>query len=235
MAESLVVAAVLGVVLAFLVQTFGIEYIGPVRASETPITPTPPQTREAPAPELVPLLRHARGQVMETMHYRVAPAERSAFLATMREVRQVRGRAGASFWQLYEDVAHPEGWLEQWSMESWTDHLREVGRLSEADRAVLGRACAFQSDPETRPPGRPGRRRATWRSIRCTPPPMRSGTASDARRSPLPVRPPRWEAHDGLKPRPRGCGRRSPALYGTATCVSTGGTRQCVCTRPRTT
>ena len=91
---------------------------------------------------------------METMHYRVAPAERPAFLATMREVRQVRGRAGAAFWQLYEDVAHPEGWLEMWSMESWTDHLREVGRLSEADRAVLARARAFQSDPAIRPPAR---------------------------------------------------------------------------------
>jgi hypothetical protein len=72
----------------------------------------------------------------------------------MREVRQVRGRSGAAFWQLYEDVAHPEGWLELWSMESWTDHLREVGRLSEADRAVLARACAFQSDPGTNPPAR---------------------------------------------------------------------------------
>ena len=91
---------------------------------------------------------------METMHYHVAPAERSAFLATMREMRQVRGRAGAAFWQLYEDVAHPEGWLEMWSMESWTDHLREVGRLSDTDRAVLTRACAFQSDPATRPPAR---------------------------------------------------------------------------------
>jgi len=153
MAESLLVAAGLGVVLALSVQAFGIEYIGPVRA-ETPAAPPPPRGPEAPAPELVPLLRHARGQVMETMHYRVAPAQRTAFLAAMREVRQVRGRAGATFWQLYEDVAHPEGWLEQWSMESWTDHLREVGRLSEADRAVLARACAYQSDPGTRPPAR---------------------------------------------------------------------------------
>ncbi|HEY3846770.1 MAG TPA: MFS transporter [Acetobacteraceae bacterium] len=152
MSASLLVAAGLGLALAIAVQTFGIEYIGPSR-SETPATP-PPQAPEAPAAELVPLLRHARGQVMETMHYRVAPAERPAFLATMREVRQVRGRAGAAFWQLYEDVAHPEGWLELWSMESWTDHLREVGRLSEADRAVLARACAFQSDRGTSPPAR---------------------------------------------------------------------------------
>jgi MFS family permease len=153
MAGSLLVAAGLGVVLAMAAQAFAIESIGTAR-SETPSAPPTPQTPEAPAPELVPLLRHARGQVMETMHYRVAPAERGAFLAAMREVRQVRGRAGAAFWQLYEDVAHPEGWLEMWSMESWTDHLREVGRLSESDRAVLSRACAFQSDPETRPPAR---------------------------------------------------------------------------------
>ena len=153
MAEALLVAAGLGVALARSAQTFGIEAISPARA-ESPATPSARRAPEAPAPEFVPLLRHARGQVMETMHYHVAPAERSAFLATMREMRQVRGRAGAAFWQLYEDVAHPEGWLEMWSMESWTDHLREVGRLSDTDRAVLTRACAFQSDPATRPPAR---------------------------------------------------------------------------------
>ncbi len=155
MSETLLVAAAVGVGLALSVQTFGIEYIGPSRTAAPPAPAAPPsQAPEAPAPELVPLLRHARGQVMETMHYRVVPGERGAFLTTMREVRQVRGRAGAAFWQLYEDVAHPEGWLEMWSMESWTDHLREVGRLSEADRAVLARARAFQSDPAIRPPAR---------------------------------------------------------------------------------
>ena len=29
-------------------------------------------------------------------------------------------------------------------MESWTDHLREVTRLSEEDRAALARAGVFQ-------------------------------------------------------------------------------------------
>jgi MFS family permease len=152
MAHSLGVAAALGVALAIAAQRYGIEQIGPARAIAPPAPPA--LAPEAPAPELVPLLRHARGQVMETMYYCVAAAERSAFLATMREVRQVRGRAGAAFWQLYEDVAHPEGWLELWSMESWTDHLREPGRLSEEDRAVLSRAAAFQSNPDIRPPAR---------------------------------------------------------------------------------
>jgi hypothetical protein len=99
---------------------------------------------EAPAAELVPLLRRARGRIMETVHYRVEQSRRGEFLAAMAEVRKVRGRAGAMFWQLYEDVAHPEGWMEVWSMESWTDHLREVTRLSEDDRAALARAGVFQ-------------------------------------------------------------------------------------------
>ena len=83
---------------------------------------------------------------METVHYQVAAARRAEFLATMAEVQQVRGRAGASFWQLYDDIAHPEGWMEMWSMESWTDHLREAARLSEDDRATLARADAYRCE-----------------------------------------------------------------------------------------
>jgi hypothetical protein len=62
----------------------------------------------------------------------------------MREARQVRGRAGALFWQVYEDVAHPDGWLEVWSMENWTDHLREVMRLSPEDKQLLVQLSVFQ-------------------------------------------------------------------------------------------
>jgi len=104
----------------------------------------PLSTPEAPAAELVPLLRRTRGRVMETVHYQVEPSQQAAFLAAMADVRKVRGRAGALFWQLYENVAHPEGWMEVWSMESWTDHLREVTRLSEEDRAALARAGVFR-------------------------------------------------------------------------------------------
>ena len=55
---------------------------------------------------------------------------------------------GALFWQVYEDVAHPEGWVEVWSMESWTDHLREAIRLSDDDRKLLVRASIFQRATE---------------------------------------------------------------------------------------
>ena len=102
------------------------------------------QGPEAPAAEFVALLRFARGRVMETVHYQVAAEQRAEFLTLMREMRHVRGRAGALFWQVYEDVAHPEGWLEVWSMENWTDHLRESTRLSDDDKQLLARLSVFQ-------------------------------------------------------------------------------------------
>jgi hypothetical protein len=141
LAHTLLVAAGIGFGLAFVVRRYSIDLAPGRRALATV---EPPPAPEAPAAELMSMLRRARGRVMETVHYQVEQSQRAAFLAAMAEVRQVRGRAGALFWQLYEDVAHPEGWLEVWSVESWTDHLREVTRLSEEDRSVLARAGAFQ-------------------------------------------------------------------------------------------
>jgi quinol monooxygenase YgiN len=86
--------------------------------------------------------------VLEVLRYRVAPGDRAAFLAVMAEVRHVRGRTGAIDWQLFEDIAHPESWLEAWVMQDWAEHLREAGRLSPDDRATLAAAAAFQEDAE---------------------------------------------------------------------------------------
>ena len=64
----------------------------------------------------------------------------------MNEVHHLRGRTGAVFWQVYEDVAHPDLWVEVWSMENWTDHLREAIRLSEDDKRLLAALGVFQHD-----------------------------------------------------------------------------------------
>jgi len=141
MSDTLLVAAEVGVPLAVAVRRCSIDLSV---ARQMPAAPERLPVPEAPAAELVPLLRRARGRVMETVHYRVQQQQRVEFLEAMAEVQKVRGRAGAMFWQLYADVAHPEGWLEVWSMESWADHLRETVRLSDEDRAALARAGAFQ-------------------------------------------------------------------------------------------
>ena len=99
---------------------------------------------DAPDPVLLAGLRGDEDRVLESVRYAVPTASRDAFLAAMAEVRGVRLRAGAIVWRLYEDVAHPERYVELWAVGSWTDHLREQARLSEADHAILAAAVAFQ-------------------------------------------------------------------------------------------
>ncbi len=125
--------------LALLVRNYPLDHTVASASAEVVPLPAP----EAPAPEFAATLPKSRGRILETMRYRVAPADRDRFLLEMDAVQHVRGRAGALDWRLYEDVAHPEGWLEVWSMQNWTDHLREAVRLSDEDRQVLARVAAF--------------------------------------------------------------------------------------------
>ncbi len=135
---TLVAAAATCAIVAVAARRIGIddEAARPTGLASVPVP-------EAVDPELAPVLGASRDRVLETQAYRIAPGDRPAFVELMAEVRHVRGRLGAVAWRLYEDVSHPEAWLEVWQAESWTDHLREVARLSEADRAVLARALAL--------------------------------------------------------------------------------------------
>jgi MFS family permease len=139
--HTFLTASIVGLILMLIARSFSIEAI--VRA-HAPGAEQVALLPEAPAPEFAPLLRSARGRIMEMAYYRVETTQRIEFLKLMNELRHVRGRAGALFWQVYEDVAHPEGWIEAWLMESWTDHLREVIRLSEDDKRLLAAVAAFQ-------------------------------------------------------------------------------------------
>ncbi len=142
-AHTFMTASVVGLMLMLIARSFSIEAIS---RSVTPPAEQPALLPEAPAPEFVPLLRNMRGRVMEVAYYCVAPDQRTRFIKLMSELRHVRGRAGAAFWQVYEDVAHPEGWVEVWFMESWTDHLREAIRLSEDDKQLLAAVAVFQRE-----------------------------------------------------------------------------------------
>jgi MFS family permease len=144
--HALLGAAAAGLVLAVAARAFDID-IEPATASSTDVRL--PLLPEAIDPELLAVVRQTRSRVMEYQSYRVGVARKEAFLSAMAEVREVRGRAGAAEWQLYEDVSHAEGWLEIWTMETWNDHLRESGRMDEQDRAALARALTFhEGDPQ---------------------------------------------------------------------------------------
>ncbi|MBE9606893.1 MFS transporter [Acetobacteraceae bacterium H6797] len=135
--QTLVGAGAAGAVVAFAVMRWKIEEQTEPASASSETLPNP----EAPAPEIASLLTESSGRVLETMRYSVAPTDRAQFLLVMAEVRRVRMRAGALSWRLYEDVAHPERWVELWVLESWTEHLRETARLEPEDRATLLRAA----------------------------------------------------------------------------------------------
>ncbi|WP_149538008.1 MFS transporter [Siccirubricoccus phaeus] len=140
-------AAAGGAVAAFAVRRWRIDSVATAAAAspaEGPAMPVP----EAPAEELRGMLGERSGRVLEVVRYRIDPAERALFLAAMQEVRRVRLRAGGGEWRLYEDVAHPERWVELWMVGSWTEHLREEARLTDADREALARAAGLHRGEE---------------------------------------------------------------------------------------
>ena len=141
--QSMAVAASVSAILAVLVRRYRLDQTAAAPQLSADALPMP----EAPAPELAAALPRLPGRILETMRYRVAPRDRVAFLSAMEAVQHVRGRSGAVEWRLYEDVAHPDGWLETWSMENWTDHLRESIRLSDEDRRLLSVVSVFH-DPD---------------------------------------------------------------------------------------
>lgn len=140
-APALLLAAVTCAAAALAVRRWSLDATPP-RDAPAVAMPHP----EAPSDALRQVLAGDTGRVLEVVRYTVDPRHRAAFLAAMREVRQVRLRSGALAWRLLEDVAHPERWIELWAVESWSEHLREADRLDAADRAAIARAAAFQSE-----------------------------------------------------------------------------------------
>ena len=96
-----------------------------------------------PAPLVAETPEPDSGPVLVTIEYRVDPARRAEFVAAMREVREMRRRNGAVFWELFHDSAQPTRFLESFMDESWIEHLRQHERASVADREVQSRANQF--------------------------------------------------------------------------------------------
>ncbi len=143
---SLIVAGAVGCLVALAVRDLPLDTNPHALVTPGFSQPVP----EAPAPELAAILPKSRDQVLEILRYEVNAEDRPAFLAAMVECERVRRRVGARHWRLFENVAHPELWMESWTVESWTDHLREAARLTDADRATLAHASSFHRG--TNPP-----------------------------------------------------------------------------------
>lgn len=141
---ALALFAACGLIGGFLVRGRSLDAESTSYAATATQAPSPAPAADA----LRPLLTGDSGRVLEVVRYQVAPESRAGFLAHMEEVRRVRLRAGAATWRLYEDVARPERYVELWSIESWTEHLREEARMTETDRAIVAAAMGYDRSAE---------------------------------------------------------------------------------------
>lgn len=103
-----------------------------------------------PAPVMLLDPAKVAGPVLVTIEYRVPSDRAKTFVEAMAEVGRSRLRTGALRWDLYQDGAHPERYLEVFLVASWDEHLRQHGgRLTGSDRAfeVLARSLVEPGHP----------------------------------------------------------------------------------------
>jgi MFS family permease len=78
-----------------------------------------------------------RGPVLVATTYTVPPERQERFLTAMRDLRLSRLRTGAIRWELYRDGAFPNRFVEEYTVPSWEEHLRQHhGRLTGADAEI---------------------------------------------------------------------------------------------------
>ena len=108
-----------------------------------------------PAPDLRPLQKRRpdpvaafpfdqqEGPVLVLIEYRVASADRPAFCRAMEEVGHLRKRNGATRWQIFQDAADAEHWVEAFTVSSWLDYRRQARRATAADEGIEAAALSF--------------------------------------------------------------------------------------------
>jgi len=96
-----------------------------------------------PEPLTAAPIEFDRGPVLIQIEYRVAPADRSAFLKALARLSAERRRDGAYVWGVAEDSADPNLMLEWFQVESWAEHMRQHKRVSRADADIQQEVLRF--------------------------------------------------------------------------------------------
>ena len=83
-----------------------------------------------------------QGPVMVTVEYRIDPNSKQ-FLQALDKVERERRRDGAYAWCVFEDAAEQGRMIETFLVESWTEHLRQHERVTNADRLIDEKVLHF--------------------------------------------------------------------------------------------
>ena len=139
-ADGLTVRIALMLAAAWLIITLVVIRRWPLAEGEgSDLTPSPhwPEPAVADEPEA------EEGPVLVTLEYRIDPETSQEFDRAIHELGRIRRRDGASRWGVFRDVADPGRRLETFLVASWSEHMRQHARLTEADRATEDAVRAF--------------------------------------------------------------------------------------------
>lgn len=90
-----------------------------------------------PAPVVTRSIEGADGPVLVTIEYVLARADdRQSFLSALDELQHERLRDGAFAWGIFEDTSQSGRFLETFLVASWTEHLRQHQRVTNADYVI---------------------------------------------------------------------------------------------------
>jgi MFS family permease/quinol monooxygenase YgiN len=101
---------------------------------------TPSQHWPLPIIDKAP--EHDQGPVMVTIEYNVDSEKLSEFHSLTDQLQKIRKRDGAYYWDLYQDTAQADHYIECFMVESWLEHLRQHGRVSVSDKALQEKISA---------------------------------------------------------------------------------------------
>jgi Transmembrane secretion effector len=103
-----------------------------------------------PEPQFVVGADRDAGPVLIRVSYTVAADRERAFRPVMGRLRQSRLRTGALDWALYQDAGNPRLFIEQFTVPSWEEHLRQHQERQTATDLGYHDDAAALSDPPPR-------------------------------------------------------------------------------------
>lgn len=101
-----------------------------------------------PEPEISPDQAAIETPVLGTVEYEIDPAQTNEFVHEMRKMEQVRRRNGTLQGGLFTDATRPCRQLEEFLVESWIEHLRQLERFTAADKTIEDRILALHKGAE---------------------------------------------------------------------------------------
>jgi len=93
-----------------------------------------------PTPEISPDSSAEDTPVLVTVRYEIDRERVEEFVSEMRRMEAIRRRDGALQWGLFID---PAGYVEEFLVESWLEHLRQHERFTVSDQEVQQRILAM--------------------------------------------------------------------------------------------